>query len=85
VHPADLPRVSVNWCCALPGKVTGVADMPKLFDERRTGQRVTKNMVVRLIPKDVVVARRGSTTGLCKAKSTQRANTEKPTHRQSAI
>ena len=60
VHPADLPRVSREL--VLPryrGKVTGVADMPKLFDERRTGQRVTKNMVVRLIPKDVVVGKEG--------------------------
>ena len=38
VHPEDLPHVSRD--SVLPryrGKVTGAADMPKLFDERRTG------------------------------------------------
>jgi PAS domain S-box-containing protein len=55
VHPDDLPNVSREE--VLPryrGKVTGVADMPKLFDERRTGHRVTKNLVVRLLPKGAV-------------------------------
>jgi PAS domain S-box-containing protein len=52
VHPDDLPNVSRDK--VLPryrGKVTGLAAMPKLFDERRTGHRVTKNLVVRLMPK----------------------------------
>jgi PAS domain S-box-containing protein len=55
VHPDDLPSVSRE--AVLPhyrGKITGNAHMPKLFDERRSGQRVTKNLVVRLIPKGVV-------------------------------
>jgi PAS domain S-box-containing protein len=60
IHPDDLPRVSREL--VLPryrGKVTGTADMPKLFDERRTGDRVTRNLVVRLIPKSVAVGKEG--------------------------
>jgi len=33
------------------GKITGDENAPKLFDERRTGVRKTKNLEVRLIPK----------------------------------
>jgi PAS domain S-box-containing protein len=60
VHPEDLPRVSRE--SVLPryrGKVTGAADMPKLFDERRSGERVTRNLVVRLIPKALAVGKEG--------------------------
>jgi PAS domain S-box-containing protein len=55
VHPEDLPYVSRK--AVLPkfkGKMTGGENAPKLFDERRTGGRVTKNLVVRLLPKTVV-------------------------------
>ncbi|MHB9097670.1 MAG: hybrid sensor histidine kinase/response regulator [Syntrophales bacterium] len=55
VHPDDLPNVSrVEVLPRYRGKVTGEADMPKLFDERRTGHRVTKNLVMRLMPKGAV-------------------------------
>ncbi len=60
VHPEDLPQVSRE--AVLPryrGKVTGAVDMPKLFDERRTGQRVTKNLVVRLLPKGAAAGEKG--------------------------
>ncbi|MGR3319650.1 MAG: response regulator [Candidatus Anammoxibacter sp.] len=33
------------------GKQTGVNDQPKLFDERRTGERITKDLEINLIPK----------------------------------
>ena len=53
VHPEDIAAVS----CAsvLPkykGKATGDAGAPKLFDERRSGDRGTRNLEVRLVPKD---------------------------------
>lgn len=52
VHPDDLPNVSrVEVLPRYRGKVTARGAMPKLFDERRTGHRVTRNLVVRLIPK----------------------------------
>jgi signal transduction histidine kinase/ActR/RegA family two-component response regulator len=36
------------------GKATGAENAPKLFDERRTGGRVTKNLVIRLLPKSAL-------------------------------
>ena len=71
VHPDDLPNVSREE--VLPryrGKVTGVTDTPKLFDERRTGDRVTRNLAVRLIPKDAaadkkVVAHKAVQSEIC--------------------
>lgn len=36
---------------ALSGKTTGVENAPKLFDERRTGERRTKNLEVKLFTK----------------------------------
>ncbi|MGR3177221.1 MAG: ATP-binding protein [Candidatus Anammoxibacter sp.] len=35
----------------LEGKQTGLEDQPKLFDERRTGERITKGLEINLIPK----------------------------------
>jgi two-component system, cell cycle sensor histidine kinase and response regulator CckA len=54
VHPGDIPKVSRKQ--VLPdfqGKATGEQNAPKLFDEARTGRRITKNLAVRLIPKFV--------------------------------
>ncbi len=57
IHPDD-----VDFVCrdkVLPGYIgreTGVyEDAPKLFDERRTGRRMTKNLIVRLRTKDMIV------------------------------
>ncbi|MEW5733543.1 MAG: PAS domain S-box protein [Thermodesulfobacteriota bacterium] len=52
LHPEDVERVSRNK--VLPhfiGKVTGAANAPKLFDERRTAARMTRQLEVRLRPK----------------------------------
>jgi signal transduction histidine kinase/ActR/RegA family two-component response regulator len=52
VHPEDLPNISRE--IVLPrfkGKVTGTDHAPKLFDERRARQRMTRKLVVRLLPK----------------------------------
>jgi PAS domain S-box-containing protein len=52
VHPDDVKSFSRHF--VLPqykGKTTGYEKAPKLFDERRTGKRKTKNLVIRLIPK----------------------------------
>ncbi len=49
IHPDDLPRVS--RALALPplkGMKTGDEGAPKLFDERRSGKRMTKNLELRL-------------------------------------
>ena len=54
VYPEDLPNVTRKT--VLPrfrGKETGADLAPKLFDERRTNQRMTKNLVVRLMAKKV--------------------------------
>jgi PAS domain S-box-containing protein len=52
VHPADIEYVSRNQ--VLPkyrGIITGDEKAPKLFDERRTGKRATKNLRLRLVSK----------------------------------
>ena len=52
VHPDDI--VTVSRAAVLPkyqGKTTGDARAPKLFDERRGGDRGTRNLEVRLVPK----------------------------------
>lgn len=54
VHPDDL--LLVQRSSALPtlsGQSTGHGNAPKLFDERRTGKRITKNLKVRLVPKSM--------------------------------
>jgi PAS domain S-box-containing protein len=61
IHPDDIDIVS--RFVILPrfkGKRTGAKGAPKLFDERRTGARVTKNLEVRLLPK-----KRKSSLGNC--------------------
>lgn len=52
IHPDDVKSFSRPF--VLPkynGKVTGNTEAPKLIDERRTGDRKTKEMEIRLIPK----------------------------------
>jgi two-component system cell cycle sensor histidine kinase/response regulator CckA len=52
IHPEDVADISREK--VLPkfrGRVTGNQNAPKLFDERRTGRRFTKDLQVRLIPK----------------------------------
>lgn len=52
VLPTDIESVSSEY--VLPkyrGKITGPEGAPKLFDERRTGERATRNLEVRLIRK----------------------------------
>jgi PAS domain S-box-containing protein len=53
IHPKDVKAFGRHY--VLPkykGKVTGDKNAPKLFDERRTGKRKTKDLTIRLIPKD---------------------------------
>ncbi|MBA7531894.1 hypothetical protein ES705_24119 [subsurface metagenome] len=53
VHPDDVKSFSKT--VVLPkykGKITGDEKTPKLFDERRTGKRKTKNLEIRLIQKN---------------------------------
>ena len=52
VHPDDVKSFSRIY--VLPkyrGRVTGPAGAPKLFDERRTGARKTRDLIIRLLPK----------------------------------
>jgi len=49
VHPADVPKVSrLEVLPALAGVATGPESAPKLFDERRAGKRMTRNLELRL-------------------------------------
>jgi PAS domain S-box-containing protein len=49
VHPEDVAKVSrADVLPSFKGTVTGEAAAPKLFDERRTGHRMTKNLELRL-------------------------------------
>ncbi|MBF0217479.1 MAG: diguanylate cyclase [Candidatus Omnitrophica bacterium] len=53
IHPDDIERVDGYF--VLPrfkGKETGDETAPKLFNERRSGDRMTKNLEVRIIPKN---------------------------------
>ena len=53
VHPEDVPRVSrVEALRPLQGVATGDENAPKLFDERRSGKRMTRNLELRLRPGD---------------------------------
>jgi len=61
VHPEDVENISREY--VLPkfrGKETGEENAPKLFNELRTGRRITKNLAVRLVPKH---ARKDLATG----------------------
>lgn len=52
IHPEDVFKISRKY--VLPkyqGQTTGEAKAPKLFDEVRTGRRITKNLAIRLVPK----------------------------------
>jgi len=49
IHPDDFKRVSRGMILSrYKGKKTGNAGSPKLFDERRTGARMTKNCELRV-------------------------------------
>jgi len=49
VHPDDVPRISRSSVLPpLAGTKTGDEGAPKLFDERRSGKRMTRNLEVRL-------------------------------------
>jgi PAS domain S-box-containing protein len=49
IHPEDVDRVSrAEVTKPLQGMVTGDEGAPKLFDERRSGKRMTRNLEVRL-------------------------------------
>jgi PAS domain S-box-containing protein len=50
VHPDDLPQVSRKTVLDLyKSKITGDREAPKLFDERRTGSRMTRSLVLKLV------------------------------------
>jgi len=52
IHPQDVGTVSRQAVLdKYQGKATGDTDAPKLFDERRTGKRGTRSLVIRLVPK----------------------------------
>lgn len=53
LHPEDVKSYSRHYI--LPrykGTITGDEKAPKLFDERRTGKRQTKNLSIRLMPQE---------------------------------
>jgi putative nucleotidyltransferase with HDIG domain/PAS domain S-box-containing protein len=52
VHPDDVKLFARNFVLpAYTGKTTGDEEAPKLFDERRTGKRKTKDLEIRLLLK----------------------------------
>ncbi len=52
LHPYDYRNCSCqNVLPQYQGKITGSSNSPKLFDERRTGKRMTRDLEVRLISK----------------------------------
>jgi PAS domain S-box-containing protein len=55
IYPDDLAQVSrAEVLRPLLGTTTGDACAPKLFDERRSGKRMTRNLEVRLKPGDLL-------------------------------
>ncbi|MCP4138462.1 MAG: response regulator [bacterium] len=53
IHPDDLPLVSRSKVLEkYRGSVTGDDHSPKIFDERRTGKRITRSLEIRFIPKN---------------------------------
>lgn len=61
LHPDDVEAVSRAAVVArLAGKTTGDKSAPGLFDERRSGARMTRNLEVRLMPKNSKDASFGS-------------------------
>ncbi len=68
IHPDDITHISRDH--VLPnfkGTVTGDESAPKLFDERRTSERATKNLTFRLLPKgsQQTVSTLGASTVYC--------------------
>ncbi|MBN2716039.1 MAG: response regulator [Deltaproteobacteria bacterium] len=52
IHPDDVLHVSrTSVLPPLAGRITGEMDSPKLLDERRTGNRMTRDLTLRLVPK----------------------------------
>ena len=52
IHPHDINAISREAVLPLyKGKKTGDASAPKLFDERRTGARATRRLVIRFVSK----------------------------------
>lgn len=50
IHPEDVESVTrYSVLSKYAGKVTGDEKAPKIFDERRTGKRITKNLEVRIL------------------------------------
>jgi PAS domain S-box-containing protein len=62
IHPEDISNVRrADVIKKSSGKAYPAGKQPKLFDERRTGKRITRDLQVRLIPKNyTVVSDRGS-------------------------
>ena len=53
LHPDDVEKVSrIVVLEKIKGRVTGDKGAPKLFNERRSGPRMTRGLEVRLIPKN---------------------------------
>jgi PAS domain S-box-containing protein len=53
LHPEDIEKVSrVVVLEKIKGRVTGEDGAPKLFDERRSGSRMTRGLEIRLVPKN---------------------------------
>ena len=62
IHPADITAVSRSVVLdKMKGMKTGAMGAPKLFDERRSGDRLTKWLEVRLIPKGWTPEKNGTT------------------------
>ncbi len=52
IHPEDVPRVRRDSVLEKMKKTNGrTTEQPMLFDERRTGKRLTKDLQIRLIPR----------------------------------
>ncbi|MBP7738797.1 MAG: PAS domain S-box protein [Spirochaetes bacterium] len=69
IHPEDIGGVRRDEVLRLSaGKTPPEENQPKLFDERRTGKRITRDLQVRLIPKNfnVVSDRCADITASCR-------------------
>ncbi len=69
IHPEDIGGVRRDEVLRMSaGKAFPVEQQPKLFDERRTGKRITRDLQVRLIPKNynVVSDRCADITASCR-------------------
>ena len=55
IHPDEVDKVQRSRVLPrLKGIVTGTDDVPLLFDEKRTGTRITRNLRIRLLPRGKV-------------------------------